>query len=114
MEKGSQLDKVRKIEQKGIYFIFVIIIYLGRLNSMDKKKVTFDDIARYTNFSKTTISRWEYLPVAMAPDESYDAGGCYSGSAIEADGEHVLVYTGVIDRGLENLPRCFLWEDLNL
>lgn len=25
---------------------------------MDKKKVTFDDIAKYTNFSKTTISRY--------------------------------------------------------
>ena len=25
---------------------------------MSKKKVTFDDIARYTNFSKTTISRY--------------------------------------------------------
>ena len=24
----------------------------------EKKRVTFDDIARYTNFSKTTISRY--------------------------------------------------------
>lgn len=45
---------------------------------------------------------WEYLPAAMAPDESYDEGGCYSGSAIEVDGEHILVYTGVIDRYLED------------
>ena len=46
--------------------------------------------------------RWEYLPVAMAPDEKYDAGGCYSGSAIEIEGEHVLLYTGVTDRYLED------------
>ncbi len=46
--------------------------------------------------------RWEYLPAAMAPDESYDEGGCYSGSAIEADEKHVLIYTGVIDRYLED------------
>ncbi len=44
----------------------------------------------------------EYLPAAMAPDETYDAGGCYSGSAIEVEGKHVLVYTGVIDRYLED------------
>lgn len=48
------------------------------------------------------LVHWEYLPAAMAPDESYDEGGCYSGSAIEVDGEHVLVYTGVIDRYLED------------
>lgn len=46
--------------------------------------------------------QWEHLPLALAPDEEYDAGGCYSGSALEADGEHVLVYTGVIDRYLED------------
>ena len=51
--------------------------------------------------SKDSI-RWEYLPAAMAPDESYDEGGCYSGSAIEVDGEHVLIYTGVMDRYLDD------------
>lgn len=48
------------------------------------------------------LIRWEYLPAAMAPDEPYDEGGCYSGSAIEADGEHVLIYTGVMDRYLDD------------
>jgi beta-fructofuranosidase len=46
--------------------------------------------------------KWEYLPCAMAPDESYDKEGCFSGSAIEADGEHVLIYTGVMDRYLDD------------
>lgn len=32
---------------------------------MDKKKVTFDDIARYTNFSKTTISRYFNHPDSL-------------------------------------------------
>ena len=27
--------------------------------------------------------KWEQLPVALAPDEEYDKGGCFSGSAIE-------------------------------
>ncbi|MDO5411127.1 MAG: glycoside hydrolase family 32 protein [Lachnospiraceae bacterium] len=51
--------------------------------------------------SKDLIS-WEYLPAAMAPDAEWDQGGCYSGSALEADGEHILIYTGVIDKKLED------------
>ena len=39
--------------------------------------------------------RWEQLPTALAPDHDYDCKGCFSGSAIEADGKHVLIYTGV-------------------
>lgn len=43
--------------------------------------------------SKDLIS-WEHLPVALAPDESYDQGGCFSGSAIEKDGKLYVMYTG--------------------
>ncbi len=40
--------------------------------------------------------KWERLPVAIAPDESYDASGCFSGSAIQLpDGRQLLMYTGV-------------------
>lgn len=38
--------------------------------------------------------RWRTMPVALAPDQSYDKDGCFSGSAIEVDGKHVLCYTG--------------------
>lgn len=39
---------------------------------------------------------WEYLPAALAPDQIYDQGGCFSGSAISLeDGRHLLMYTGV-------------------
>lgn len=38
--------------------------------------------------------KWEHLPVALAPDENYDSGGCFSGSAIEKDGILYLMYTG--------------------
>ena len=45
----------------------------------------------------TDLLKWEYLPAAIAPDEAYDNGGCFSGSAIEmADGKQLLIYTGVI------------------
>ena len=40
--------------------------------------------------------RWERLPAVMAPDEKYDRGGCFSGSAVELpDGQQMLMYTGV-------------------
>ena len=32
---------------------------------MEKKKVTFADIAKYTNFSKTTISRYFNNPYSL-------------------------------------------------
>jgi len=42
------------------------------------------------------LLHWEYLPAAIAPDESYDKDGCFSGSAITLpDGRHLLMYTGV-------------------
>ncbi|HJA93471.1 MAG TPA: glycoside hydrolase family 32 protein [Candidatus Eisenbergiella merdipullorum] len=44
------------------------------------------------------LIRWEYLPAALAPDEDYDSFGVFSGSAIEEDGKHVLLYTGVSEK----------------
>lgn len=40
---------------------------------------------------------WEFLPIALAPDSKADIDGCFSGTAIEDDGKHVIAYTGVID-----------------
>ena len=61
--------------------------------------------------------RWEQLPTALAPDQEYDREGCFSGSAIEADGKQALIYTGVTT---EKLPdgkeevrqnQCLAWGD---
>ena len=42
------------------------------------------------------LIRWERLPAALAPDEEYDASGCFSGGAVELpDGRQLLMYTGV-------------------
>ncbi len=39
---------------------------------------------------------WERLPAALAPDQDYDAAGCFSGGAVELpDGRQLLLYTGV-------------------
>lgn len=46
------------------------------------------------------LLRWTHLPAALAPDEFYDAFGCFSGSAVELpDGKHLLLYTGVREEG---------------
>lgn len=46
--------------------------------------------------------KWEQLPVALAPDEEYDAWGCFSGSALSLEDKHVLMYTGVKEIQLED------------
>lgn len=43
------------------------------------------------------LIKWEHLPVALAPDQSYDAQGCYSGSAIVHEDKLMLMYTGHLD-----------------
>lgn len=43
------------------------------------------------------LIHWEQLPVALAPDQTYDADGCFSGSAIEQDGKLYLIYTGHVE-----------------
>lgn len=40
---------------------------------------------------------WEMLPCALAPDMEYDKQGCFSGSAVEKDGKHILMYTNVTE-----------------
>ncbi len=40
------------------------------------------------------LVKWETLPVALAPDQIYETGGCFSGSAIDVEGRHILMYTG--------------------
>ena len=49
------------------------------------------------------LLHWRHLPAALAPDESYDTDGCWSGSALELDdGQHLLMYTGVRKVGGES------------
>ena len=42
------------------------------------------------------LVRWEHRPVALAPTPGGpDAGGCWSGSAVNANGQPLFLYTGV-------------------
>lgn len=40
------------------------------------------------------LIKWEYMPIALAPDKEYDKGGCFSGTAIEKDNMMYIAYTG--------------------
>lgn len=44
----------------------------------------------------TDMIKWEQLPAALAPDTEYDMAGCFSGTAIEDEGRHILIYTSVM------------------
>ncbi|MEK3806963.1 glycoside hydrolase family 32 protein [Bacillus sp. FSL H8-0547] len=39
------------------------------------------------------LVHWEHLPVALAPTEEYEEGGCFSGSAVDDNGILTLIYT---------------------
>ncbi len=41
------------------------------------------------------LIKWEDDPIALAPDESYDCDGVFSGGAIYEDGKTTLLYTAV-------------------
>ncbi|MDQ0194665.1 glycoside hydrolase family 32 protein [Paenibacillus wynnii] len=48
------------------------------------------------------LVHWRHLPIALAPTEPYELGetggyGCWSGSAVEHEGELTLFYTGHVD-----------------
>lgn len=49
--------------------------------------------------------KWKELPAALAPDMDYDAAGCFSGSAIETEEGHALIYTGVMEQEREDGSR---------
>ena len=46
--------------------------------------------------------KWEELPCAMAPDMEYDGQGCFSGTAVEHEEKHILMYTSVLEKDLED------------
>lgn len=73
------------------HFFFQYNPYSGFWDSMHWGHAVSDDMLH-----------WEYLPLALAPSETYDnhlRGGCFSGSAIEHDGKLFLMFTGTTNEG---------------
>ena len=73
------------IYYKGMYHLFYQCFPYGpRWGRMHWGHVVSKDLVN-----------WEEQGIALFPSKTDDRSGCFSGSAIEADGKHVLVYTGV-------------------
>ncbi|MGM0123541.1 beta-fructofuranosidase [Enterococcus sp. AZ194] len=44
------------------------------------------------------LVNWTHLPVALTPDQPYDKGGCFSGTALVQGDKLILMYTGVSEK----------------
>lgn len=51
-------------------------------------------VKMWGHFKGKDLIHWEYMGVALYPDQPYDVHGAYSGSALEEDGRLHLFYTG--------------------
>lgn len=51
------------------------------------------------HYKSKNLFDWVELPIAIAPDETYDRDGCFSGSALVVGDKLQLVYTGNIFSG---------------
>ncbi len=61
------------------------------------------------HFVSEDFVKWEFLPVALAPDQSYEAiCGCCSGSSMEIDGKLWLMYTAAQP---ELQRQCLAWSE---
>lgn len=60
------------------------------------------------HYTTKDFIQWKWKACALAPDMEYDKDGCFSGSALEWNGQHVLMYTSVNeskDQNGENIMR---------
>lgn len=51
--------------------------------------------------TSTDLVNWKEAPIALAPSESFEKDGCYSGSAIGVDNKLYLFYTGNVKNNNE-------------
>jgi beta-fructofuranosidase len=51
------------------------------------------------------LVHWEHLPIALYPDQDYETG-CFSGSAVDRDGEFTLIYTAHHDGRSPRETQC--------
>lgn len=65
------------------------------------------DVMHWGHAISKDLVKWEYLPAALAPDQTYDSYGVYSGSAFSCDDKHVLMYTAVEKTGEGKTPEGF-------
>ncbi|WP_338501304.1 sucrose-6-phosphate hydrolase [Erwinia aphidicola] len=59
-------------------------------------------------WSSADLVNWRHEPLALAPSEGYESHGCYSGSAVDNQGELTLIYNGNVkfDDGQRTAWQC--------
>ena len=127
LEKAQQYEKLHT-NSAGCRPVFHFSAPVGWLNDPNGLSVFRDEIHlffQYNPYGKLWGSmhwghavtkgmiKWEYLPVALAPDCTFDNRGCFSGSAVTYDGKHYIAYTGVScgEDGAESQSQCIAAGD---
>lgn len=95
------------VEQRPVFHISTPIGWMNDPNGFSKFQGkyhlfyqyhpygTFWGPMHWGHFETTDFIKWNQQPCIMAPDMDYDKDGCFSGTAIEADDKHIIMYTGV-------------------
>ena len=84
-ERNWMNDPNGLIYYKGKYHMFYQCFpYANQWGTMHWGHAISDDMVN-----------WSYEPIALFPTKPYDKNGCFSGSAIEIDGDLYLYYTSV-------------------
>ena len=118
----TPLDRVRAFEreqamklsadERPLFHLTPLVGWMNDPNGFCYYRGQFHLFYQYHPFSRqwgpmhwdhavtSDLLHWMYMPCALAPDTAADAGGCFSGSAVETpDGQLMLVYTGVQPAG---------------
>lgn len=56
----------------------------------------------WAHLKSKDLVEWQELPLALAPAQAYESHGCYSGSAVNNQGELTLMYTGNVKDQADN------------
>ncbi len=133
----TPLDRVREFEreqalklpadERPLFHLTPLIGWMNDPNGFCWYKGQYHLFYQYHPFSRQwgpmhwghavsrDLLRWTYMPCALAPDTAADAGGCFSGSAVEMpDGRLMLCYTGVQPAGTfrrETQAQCVAFGD---
>lgn len=111
LERANDYQKNNRIpvDQRPVYHITPPIgwmndpngfsVYQGRVHLFYQYHPYSDKWGpmHWGHYISNDFITWKELPVALAPDQEYDVAGCFSGSAIETDEGHILLYTGVME-----------------
>lgn len=58
------------------------------------------------HYKSKDLVHWKALPPALAPGETYDRDGCFSGSAVVHNDQLYLIYTGHLDDASPKETQC--------